>query len=123
MFSHFRNVSCVKQVPLVFVIMSGRRKAHYAAVFTELQQHLATPPVRLVLDFETGMWEAARDTEFLNTTQLQGCLFHFTQCIWRQIQDLGMRQSYISDEGTRLVRLYVILVKRSNVCYNNAYII
>ena len=65
-FSHFRNASCVKQVPLVFVIMSGRRKADYTAVFTELQQHLTTPPVRLVLDFQVRL-ECGRQPETLHS--------------------------------------------------------
>ena len=58
----------------------------------------------VVLVFEVGMWEGIRDLGFFGTSQLQGCLFHFTQCIWCQIQDEGMRQDYINDEWSRLVR-------------------
>ena len=104
LFLYFRNSSCVKQVPLVFALMSGKRKADYTSVLTAVESYVDTSPSRVVLDFEVGMWEAIRDRDFFATSQLQGCLFHFTQCIWRQIQDEGMRQDYINDEGTRLVR-------------------
>ena len=104
LFLYFRNSSCVKPVPLVFALMSGKRKADYTSVLTAVESYVDTSPSRVVLDFEVGMWESIRDLDFFATSQLQGCLFHFTQCIWRQIQDEGMRQDYINDEGTRLVR-------------------
>ena len=28
-----------------------------------------------------------------------GCLFHFGQCIWHQIQSLGLRKKYLEDKS------------------------
>ena len=103
-FLYFRNSSCVKQVPLVFALMSRKRKADYTSVLIAVESYSEASPSRVILDFEVGMWEAIRDLALFATSQLQGCPFHFTQCTWRQIQDGGMRQDYINDEGTRLVR-------------------
>ena len=94
----------------MFVIMSGKRKCDYASVLDHLQTHVEVPPTRVVLDFEIGMWEAIRAHAFFSASQLQGCLFHFTQCIWRKVQDLGMRQDYINDDGTRLVGIFLNLI-------------
>ena len=86
-------------------MMSGKRKVDYTAVLSALQKFVDTAPTRIVLDFEAGMWQAIRQHDFYATTQLQGCLFHFTQSIWKQIQNDGLRQDYLHDEGTRQVSL------------------
>ena len=60
-FLYFRNSSRVKQVPLVFALMSGKRKADYTSVLTAVESYVDTSPSRVVLDFEVGMWEAIRE--------------------------------------------------------------
>ena len=104
-FSLFRNMSCVKQVPQAFVLMSRNNKSDYDAVLQQIESFVDAAPLQLVPDFKSSMWQALdlRERPFFSVTQLQGCLFHFTQCIWRKIQDIGMRQDYIQDDGTRLV--------------------
>ena len=53
-----------KQVPLLFVVMSGRRR-------------------RITLDFEAALWTVLR--QLLPDVTLQGCLFHWTQTLSRTI--------------------------------------
>ena len=86
-------------------MMSGKRKVDYTAVLSAPQNFLDTAPTHIVLDFEAGMWQAIRQHDFYATTRLQGCLFHFTQSIWKQIQNDVLRQDYLHDEGTRQVSL------------------
>lgn len=31
-----------------------------------------------------------------------GCLFHFGQCVWRQVQSQGLQHRYVNDESFRL---------------------
>ena len=84
-----------KQEPLLFVIMSSRKCRDYHAFFLEIRKLLPTE-IRLqkiVCDFEKAVWRALRKTTVADAYpdfELQGCLFHWTQAIWRKVQSLGM---------------------------------
>ena len=70
-----------KQVPLVYVLMSGKSRANYRAVFTALLDQLPNPPdvITITADFEVGMWQAAQ--QVLSGVTINGCVFHHTQAI------------------------------------------
>ena len=74
-----------KQVPLLFVVMSGRKKRDYRAVLQEVLSILPSPPAvrRITLDFERALWTVLR--QLLPDVSLQGCLFHWTQALWRKV--------------------------------------
>ena len=44
------------------------------------------------------MYFSAKNTVAMNL----GCFFHFGQCIWREIQSLGLQNKYINDEKFRI---------------------
>ena len=75
----------VKQVPLVFVIMSGRKKRDYKAVFEAVLSVLPNQPrvKKVTLDFEKAVWSAVR--QVLPEVKLMGCSFHWTQALWRKV--------------------------------------
>ncbi|KAK2144749.1 hypothetical protein LSH36_734g02008 [Paralvinella palmiformis] len=68
----------MKQVPLVQVVMSRRRKDYYSAVIQTIKYIMPSPPrvQCIVMDFEDAMWRAARDT--MPEVDHKGCAFHFT---------------------------------------------
>jgi len=53
-----KNDDHIKQVPLVFVIMSGRKKRYYKAVRQAVISILPNPPraTKVTSDFEKAMW-------------------------------------------------------------------
>ena len=86
--------------------MSSRRKIDYDGVLRHLLTLLGQPCVQI--DFEAALWQSVRGV--MPHVRLVGCLFHYTQALYRQIQALGLQQSYQTDVGTKsLMRCYMAL--------------
>ncbi|KAK3731012.1 hypothetical protein QZH41_018758, partial [Actinostola sp. cb2023] len=59
---------------------------------------------KVVVDFEKAMWSALKAT--LPDANLMGCVFHWTQAVWRKVQELG----FAEDDGThRYIRQLMAL--------------
>ncbi|XP_048755258.2 uncharacterized protein LOC125666166 [Ostrea edulis] len=87
------------QFPLLFVLMSRRRKEDYIQVFMTLLENVRQPAVEMITaDFEAGIWQAVRDV-FPNVT-LKGCVFHWTKAIWTRIQNLGLVTTFREREAS-----------------------
>ena len=88
----------VKQVPLLFCLMSRRTKKDYKAVFRTVQalineEGYGDPVVQqVVTDFEKAIWQGVRAT--FRAVEVRGCAFHWAQAVWRKIQDLGLATAY-----------------------------
>ena len=80
-----RSGECTKQVPLLFVIMSGRNKKDYRAVFRALIDILPAPPAvrQITVDFERAIWSVLR--QVFTNVKIQGCVFHWSQALWRKV--------------------------------------
>ena len=83
-----RSGSSIKQIPALFCLMSGRRTADYKAVLKAVRALLPGGGIvqRVVLDFERGAWKAI--SKVYPDVDIRGCSFHWSQCIWRKIQEL-----------------------------------
>ena len=94
-----RSEGNVKQVPVAFVVMSGKRKRDYIAVFRHLKSVLPQQPAvrEIVLDFEKAVWRAS--SKVFPTASIKGCAFHWSQSVWRKMQEIGLQTLYTSDSG------------------------
>ncbi|CAF4818092.1 unnamed protein product [Rotaria magnacalcarata] len=57
-------------------------------------------PGSIMTDFETGTIKSIK--EMLPNVLHKGCLFHFAQAVWRQVQSKGLATKYKEDECFRL---------------------
>ena len=79
--------------------MSGRTTKDYRKVLRAVLNSLPEDikGEKVVLDFERATWKALR--EVLPDVSLQGCVFHWTQAVWRKVQEIGLQAAYINDDA------------------------
>ncbi|KAL8586094.1 hypothetical protein ACOMHN_065438 [Nucella lapillus] len=65
-------------------------------------------PTIIQTDFEQAVLQACRIV--FPQSSLRGCFFHFSQSIWRKVQNLGLTTAYRDDPEVRdIVRLLAVL--------------
>ncbi|XP_076038994.1 uncharacterized protein LOC143024111 [Oratosquilla oratoria] len=89
-----------KQVPLLFCLMSSRRKRDYKKLFKEVKRIVdgEVAVQNIVVDYEAAVWRAV--PKVFAGVKISGCAFHWTQCLWRKIVELGLTTAYKHDEAT-----------------------
>lgn len=94
----------MKQVPLLFVLMSRRRKRDYVAVFQKIRSLLHDLAVEgFVMDFERATWSAVE--EVFPDARVQGCSFYWGQAVMRKVANLCLKTTYEERQGVhRLIR-------------------
>ena len=88
--------------PLVFGILTNKRRATYTAFLTEVR-NLANNMLRpetIITDFEMAAIQAIGDI-FPNASRT-GCFFHLSQNIHRRIQNAGLQEQYENDANFAL---------------------
>ena len=87
--------------PCVTILTPDRTKRTYKRVFQSIKQSttLQFRPAKIMTDYEQGAISAF--TEEFPNAQVKGCHFHFTQAIWRRIQELGLVTLYKENPEVR----------------------
>ncbi|XP_041356817.1 uncharacterized protein LOC121374011 [Gigantopelta aegis] len=96
-------------VPVAFALMPNRTSATYVRLFNQLSSVVEEKtgfdlsPEVVQTDFEIAAIQAIE--EIFPDADTRGCLFHFSQCMLRKVQGLGLMRLYRADQGVQtLVR-------------------
>ncbi|KAK3088597.1 hypothetical protein FSP39_021128, partial [Pinctada imbricata] len=99
--------------PLVFAPLPGKSETIYTRFLQLLKdeclrRRLPLRPLEFFADFENAARKAIKTV--FPSTELRGCFFHFTQCIWRKTQSLGLAVPYKEDQDIqRFIRRAAVL--------------
>ena len=113
-----------RALPLLFVLMSGRKTHDYKDVLCAVIALLPSEPrvKRVVIDFERAMWKCF--VSVMPEVELKGCAFHWSQAVWRKVQEYGLQQQCMKDRGTlmyikRLITLPFLPAQHIPAVFNN----
>ena len=74
-----------QEFPCVYALLPGRGEDTYRRLQTLLETLTnLTEPASIVTDFELAAIKAFQ--HHFPKVKMSGCLFHFGQCVWRQLQ-------------------------------------
>ena len=82
--------------PFVFALLPNKQEQTYTRFWNavlQLKPNLA--PSHVLTDFEQASISAIRQA--FPHTQTVGCFFHFSQAVWRKVQQVGLQTKYNSD--------------------------
>lgn len=108
---HIQSLISMSTVPVLYAFLPSKTKSIYTLLFNEirnaaLKYELVLNPKFITVDYEKGAIGALKNV-FPNAT-VKGCNFHFNQCVFRKIQDIGLQQEYYSsadDDSNSVKRL------------------
>ena len=93
-----------QQFPAVYALLPNKSRATYNRFFTLLKEELQNlgitlRPPRVLVDFELGLLQAVK--LHFPDADVKGCYFHFSQCLWRWVQNNGHVVLYRENEEFR----------------------
>ena len=96
---------CMKQVPVLFAIMSGKETTNYISVLKAFKEMLGETIMleEVMLDFEPALWRAFDDVFGYLDIVIHGCYFHWKQAIMHHISICGLKKTY--DNGSSNARI------------------
>jgi hypothetical protein len=85
-----------RTIPCIYALLPNKSQATYTSLLQQLMTlHANLNPVTLMVDFEQAMINSIQ--QVLPNAQVKGCFYHFSQNLYRKIQEQGLQQRYQED--------------------------
>lgn len=88
-----------KTIPAVFVLLKNKTQKIYEKAFLEIKKKLHNKKRFIIVDFERALKNSLE--RIFPESAVNGCLYHFSQSIWRSIQNLKISSLYYHDDSFR----------------------
>ena len=79
-------------ISCAYFLLPAKTKETYIDMFQLLQQRCSLSASRFQIDFEMATVKAVQ--QLFPNALVSGCFFHYTQCIWRKVQAIGLASQY-----------------------------
>lgn len=107
-------------IPVVHILLSTKKQEFYETILMVLQDKLSLrdkerklvkpfKPHLLTVDYERGLYQAAQYAFNLAPNQIVGCLFHYSQAVWRRIHELGLRKKEQMNTTCQVANALILL--------------
>ena len=90
-------------VPAVYALLPNKTQQTYQRMLLEFSKLRQFNPESIVTDFERATINAVQ-VVFPNVSQ-SACFYHFSQCIYRQVQQHGLQTDYTEEDFSLFVRM------------------
>lgn len=90
--------------PLIYCLTTRKTSETYGFIFNHIKSHalslgLNPSPSRVICDFELAAINSIQVV--FSSTSIGGCLFHYSQAVWKKVIAEGLKQQYRTDEGIK----------------------
>lgn len=95
-----------KYYPLVYILMTNKTESLYKSAFHKVLKLTLMRPEFIITDFERALINAIEAC--FNDSLKYGCLFHYTQAIWKRIAGLGSITEYKNNSQFKKCVRYIM---------------
>ncbi|KAG0436193.1 hypothetical protein DMUE_4343 [Dictyocoela muelleri] len=83
----------------VFFLMNSKSECENKKIFNILRNEIMIQPELIICDYEKSLGNSL--TLIFPNNKIRGCLFHFSQIIWRKVQEMKLVQDYKKNNNIR----------------------
>lgn len=100
-------------IPIIFCFLSNKAENTYFQLFARIKQwftmqQIEFNPSTIMIDYEIAAYNALR--RIFPLSNIRGCLFHFAQCIWQKLSELGFKTLYNNCQHFETLVNYMVAI-------------